>query len=480
MKVPAKILLSLLAGSVCFGQPQIISTVDQFAGQGHFREAARLIEHALSGTSSEHRQSLLFELDRLERIRKDYPLTEIELFVRLRGAVQGVTWREYQGWIREGRFDTQWIEGIRFFMVSSVSNLFFRHPELNPRRMPPRDRSSHSQAVLTSCQTITAAAASAANPFVLPKKFGIQMTVSVKPGVVPPGRTIRAWLPIPRHYPFQDSFRLLASSVPPKHVDDPESPIRSVYLEQTAIEDQPTIFSIEYEYQARAVRFALQPGKVNVCDPEDPRLKPFISEGPHVAFTAGMRELAGRIAGQESNPLVRARKYYEWIAENIRYSFATEYSTIRNLGEYCRTNGYGDCGQEALLFITLCRLSGIPARWQSGWSIFPGAQTIHDWAEIYLEPAGWIAVDPYMGIYAMQYAESLTPDQRRQVRDFYFGGLDQFRMIANSDHSRHLYPARNAMRSDDVDFQRGELEWDGHNVYFDQFSYDLSVDVLSP
>jgi hypothetical protein len=30
------------------------------------------------------------------------------------------------------------------------------------------------------------------------------------------------------------------------------------------------------------------------------------------------------------------------------------------------------------------------------------------------------------------------------------------------------------MRSDDVDFQRGELEWDNHNIYFDQYAWDLS------
>ena len=30
-----------------------------------------------------------------------------------------------------------------------------------------------------------------------------------------------------------------------------------------------------------------------------------------------------------------------------------------------------------------------------------------------------------------------------------------------------------SMRSDDVDFQRGELEWGDHNIYFDQYSWSL-------
>ena len=87
-------------------------------------------------------------------------------------------------------------------------------------------------------------------------------------------------------------------------------------------------------------------------------------------------------------------------------------------------------------------------------------------------------VDPYMGIWAMRYAKTLKPEQKREVRDFYFGGLDQYRMIANSDHSQMLNPPKHTMRSDDVDFQRGELECGDKNLYFNQFSYGLTLKEL--
>jgi hypothetical protein len=48
-------------------------------------------------------------------------------------------------------------------------------------------------------------------------------------------------------------------------------------------------------------------------------------------------------------------------------------------------------------------------------------------------------------------------------------------MIANSDHSQPLFPAKNSFRSDDVDFQRGEVEVAGRNVYFNQQTYDFRV-----
>ena len=34
------------------------------------------------------------------------------------------------------------------------------------------------------------------------------------------------------------------------------------------------------------------------------------------------------------------------------------------------------------------------------------------------------------------------------------------------------------MRSDDVDFQRGELEWGNQNIYFDQYSWSLTWDEI--
>ena len=48
---------------------------------------------------------------------------------------------------------------------------------------------------------------------------------------------------------------------------------------------------------------------------------------------------------------------------------------------------------------------------------------------------------------------------RAEIRDFYFGGLDQYRMSANSDHSQTLSPPKQTCDRMSVDFQRGELEW---------------------
>jgi transglutaminase-like putative cysteine protease len=473
----AAVCLCLLVSANCLAQQNVAGEASRLELQGQFKQAASLLTTALQNKAlpAAERKTMAFELDRLERIKKDFPNTKAELFAELQGAVKDLTAAEYDAWLAEGRFESREIDGTRYYANTSVSNLFFRYPELNARRIPPKDTTTLQKARLESVTAIRKAALAEKTSYVLPKRFHVTMTDIAKPTAAPAGEIIRAWLPIPRQYPFQKDFKLISSSPSMHRIDSQESPIRCVYLEQPAKKDASTQFKIEYEYTAHAVSFNIQPGDVRPCDPSDPMIKGFIGEAPHVVFTPEMRALSQRIVGDETNPCLKAKKCFDWIAENIKYSFALEYSTIRNISDYCRSKGYGDCGQEAMLFITLCRLNGIPARWQSGWNTFPGDKDIHDWTEIYLAPYGWMPADPYMGLWAMRYATTLTPEQRRQIRDFYFGGLDQYRIIANCDHAQTLTPPKQSMRSDNVDFQRGELECGDRNIYFDRYSYNLNL-----
>mgnify|MGYP003288345760 CR=1 FL=1 len=61
---------------------------------------------------------------------------------------------------------------------------------------------------------------------------------------------------------------------------------------------------------------------------------------------------------------------------------------------------------------------------------------------------------------------------------FYTHGMDAWRFIVNSDYSQPFYPAKIHPRSETVDFQRGEVEWRGENLYFGRWNYDLELEVL--
>ncbi len=478
--VKRTLLFTFLLGALAVparSQEDLRSLIDTLEQRGAFREATDLLTKRLASERSPAlRRTWQFEADRLRRIRLDYSTTRDRLWSQLQRSVRDVSREEFEQWIAEGRFDRRMIDGEEWFTYTSRSNLFWRYSDVSARRINPPNDTTFERLVWANARAITKTAAEQGRPYVLPKAFAIRMNVTVDPKDIPDGAVVRAWLPIPRAFPFQRGFRLTRSSSPAT-IDEETSPIRSAYLERTwdADTDSSLAFDIEYEYTHDGIRFPLDPALVEPTDPIDPAVRPYTLEGPHVVFSDTIRSLARSIAGEASDPLTKARAFYDWIAENIQYSYAREYSTIRNLSEYCLVNRYGDCGQEALLFITLCRVSGIPARWQSGWFTFPGGKTNHDWTEIYLRPWGWVPVDPYMGIFARQYLTTLGPEEQQEVQDFYFGGLDQYRISANSDHSQDLRPAKRTVRSDDVDFQRGELEYDGTNLYFDVMTYQVDV-----
>ena len=177
--------------------------------------------------------------------------------------------------------------------------------------------------------------------------------------------------------------------------------------------------------------------------------------------------MAAQLTEGETNPLLQARRIFRWVNDQFPWASAREYSTIDNIPEYVLDNRHGDCGQVTLLFLTLCRICGIPAHFQSGFMLHPGAWNLHDWGEIYFEGVGWIPVDQSFGIpiFARNEAETW----------FFLGGIDAWRMIVNNDYGQPLVPQKQYPRSETVDFQRGEVEWAGGNLYFNQWDYTMEI-----
>ena len=233
------------------------STLEQ---QGKFKEAAVILDQALRDPkrTDSDREKVRFEIDRLERIHKDFANNKTQMFDELKTAVKDLTRPEFDGWVKEGRFDHREIDGETRFMSSSVANLFFRYPALEPRRVPARSTAILEKSLLETCRQIRSAAIEQKTPYVLPKRLHVTMTVTAKPNAAPVGQNISAWLPIPREYPFQNQFQLISSSPSALKIASPESPIRSIYLEQPAKAKQQTEFKLVYDYTASGVRFRLR------------------------------------------------------------------------------------------------------------------------------------------------------------------------------------------------------------------------------
>jgi transglutaminase-like putative cysteine protease len=297
----------------------------------------------------------------------------------------------------------------------------------------------------------------------------LNYTIEVKPNVVPDGEIIRCWMPFPRQGNARQKNINLLKSVPEKAMGAPESDLQhSVYLERKAVKDQPTTFQIEFEVETSAQYFDLSPEMIKPYDTNSPVYKENTTErAPQIVFTPQIRQLAARILQGETNSLLKVQKIYNWINDSVRWASALEYSTFENIPAYVLKTHHGDCGMQTLLFMTLARSQGIPVKWQSGWMLHPREVNLHDWCEVYYEGIGWIPLDMSFGLQA-------SADEK--VRNFYRSGIDAYRLIVNDDFGRKLSPEKNFLRSEPYDFQRGELEWDGGNLYFDQWSWHMDVE----
>ncbi|MDR0830466.1 MAG: transglutaminase-like domain-containing protein [Prevotellaceae bacterium] len=301
-------------------------------------------------------------------------------------------------------------------------------------------------------------------------RFNFKLNVNAE---LKEGELLRVWLPFPRQdVDCQQNIKLLYAGAGlqpvPKtdYIISENSPHQSIYFEKIVKNGEKNEFEVEFEFETTSFHAV---GAGRALPLQNPTCKTawLQEQPPHIVFTENMRKISAQIIGNEQNNYLKAKKIFEYISQNFPWAVAREYSTIDNIPEYVLAHKFGDCGQVSLLFIALCRLNGIPARWQSGFMLHPNCENLHDWAEIFIEGVGWLPVDVSFGL--QNWTEN--PD----LKYFYFGNMDTFRLIVNNDISADFFPKKTFERSETVDFQRGEVETSTRNLYFDEWEYSFKL-----
>ena len=482
LRVVVSLLALLLAAPFAFGAngtggkavTPIIAQIDA----GHFKAADTAITGALAqpGLSADTRNALAFQRERMRRILLDFTLSADDVKARVRKQIPDLSDAEFAKWNAAGLFEHQVIDGRTLYFKRSPGNLFRLSPEAVARRAVQTPIGDGPMEALNDHQrAIYKTALAEHRSSVLPRRLRMTQTLTVDADAVPAGETVRAWIPYPRAVPGQQEDIRYVASVPAQHRIAPESAMqRTVYLEKPAVAGQKTVFSVTYELTVSAQYHAIDPGKVQ-AETITPELAPFVAErAPHIVFTDAMRKFSHDAVGDEKNPYRIAQKLFAAV-DRIPWAGAREYSTISNISDYALHAGHADCGQQTLLLMTLLRLNGIPTRWQSGMVYSDDGShysNIHDWGYLYLAPYGWVPMDVTTG--RLQPG----PGDDKSLEWFYLGGLDNYRIAFNDDFGRRFQPSKRHFRSDDVDSQRGEAEWRGGNIYFDQLGYDFDWQVL--
>ena len=462
----------LAPASTSAGTSTDVQAVTLLVDAGRFAEAGQAIDAALArpGIDTDAAAALRFQRERMRRILLDFTLTADQVQARVRERIPDLTDEEFAAWDAAGLFERMTIDGTTRYFNRSASNLFRLSEEALARRAnqtplsegPMDSPNAHHRAGVE-------AAAAGGTSSVLPHRVRVTQTLTVDADAVPAGETVRAWIPYPRAIPgLQEDIRLL-DTTPAHHQVAPESTLqRTVHLQRPAVAGTPTEFAVTYELTRYAVHHAIDPDGV-LPAPVTPQLAPHVAEQPpHVVFTDDLRAFSQRVVGEETNPYRIAQKLFAAVDE-IPWAGAREYSTITNISDYALHAGHADCGQQTLLLITLLRLNGIPARWQSGMVFSDGDyDNLHDWGLVYLAPHGWVPMDVTTGRF----------EEAPELEWFYLGGVDAYRIAFNDEWGTQFAPAKAHFRSETVDSQRGEVEWDGGNLYFDQWDYGFDAKVL--
>ncbi|WP_164276163.1 transglutaminase-like domain-containing protein [Stenotrophomonas sp. B1-1] len=443
---------------------QVIDAVDA----GHFAQARALIAQA-PGTAE-----LQFQDERMRRIRLDFSLDRDAAQAAVRRWIPDLTDEEFARWDQRGLIEHLDIDGTRWYFKRAPSNLFLLSDEARARRRAdaPLPAPGPNEVLNAHHQQVLAAAARTGNASVLPQRIAFTQSLTVKADAVPAGETVRAWIPYPREIAGQQEQLQWLGSTPANAQVAPASSLqRTAYMETKAVAGQPTRFEIRYALTIFARHTAIDPARVQAT-PADPALQPYLAEQvPHVQFTPALKLFSDQVLQGETRPHEVVRRLFAAV-DRIPWAGAREYSTLSNISDYALRAGHADCGQQTLLLIALLRMNGIPARWQSG-MVFSddgsGYNNLHDWGQVYLAPYGWLPMDVTTGALASDVPA---------LRDFYLGGQDGYRIAFNDDFGQPLVPAKQHYRSETVDSQRGEAEWAGGNLYFDQWSYDLQWQVL--
>ena len=455
--------------------PQITNeTIDKAIADGNFTSAEQMIK--LKIATEELTPGEVWDLDAkiqtMHRIRQDFTKDDTTVIAYIKNVIPDVTPEQIAHWESIGALECMMIDGVKKYFWAAPRNLFRINKEAQAHWDVNGRQSEEIDVFLADYipSVIKNTSKKEFENISKPKKFKINYTITVNPNEVPEGEMIRVWMPYPRETKRSSNVKLLSTTQKNYIIAPDEYAHKSIYMEAPAIRDSAMKFGYELELGIADNWFHFGPEDVKPYDTNSELYKKYTAErNKHVIFTPELKKLTDSLIAGETNPYNKARKIFDHISKTYPWASAREYATLDNIPSYVIKNNHGDCGQVGLTFITMARYAGIPAKWQSGWMLHPGEINLHDWAEAYFEGIGWVPVDVSFG---------LVPNENDDVYHFYLGGIDAYRYYVNEDYSGNFFPAKTHLRSETVDFQRGEVEWKGENLYFGRWKYKMNVEYL--
>ncbi|MBQ7801576.1 MAG: transglutaminase domain-containing protein [Oscillospiraceae bacterium] len=422
---------------------------------GDFEGAIRLIDRRLKeeNLSDALRHSLRVHREMILRLPEEFPYSRAEAIDIIRRQIPDFTEEEFDELVDSRRIRWIYVNGEMRIFNRFFSSLCKAYPGFAQRAgevLPGVESAVGGVHLLDHAMAVMKERGSMTN------RIRIRASMRIKDEHFTPGMFVRAHLPIPSACQQQRDIRI-EKVYPESGKPAPEdAPQRTVCWEEHMTENHEFVVEYSYLHTARYHDTSAMHAEPRQLDFD------IQEEAPHIVFTPYIRQLARELTAGMTDPLCKARAFYDFITLNMNYTFMPSYFVLDNIAEACARNYTGDCGVFALLFLTLCRCVGIPAQWQSGFAAEPGFCGGHDWVRFYVEPYGWLYADTSYGVSARRNGN----EERRR---FYFGNLDPYRMVANSAFAVNFTVSKEHWRADPYDNQVGEIETADRGLTYDEF-----------
>ena len=467
----ALVLSVILSCRGAFAQSEWQKKVVDLINANQFSDAtAQLV--SLRDLSPEEQIQKDWYIELMRRIRIEFRYSEAQIKEQLKEAGYDTSDEKMREWESKRYLEMRAIDGERRYFKHAVANLARLDPELRANRVVTEYDKQATAARIQGC--VDMIEASDGKGKLTHGRHNVFTCVATIPAnTIPAGELVKYWAPFPRTTcPRQQDVKLVSVDAD-RYEISPESDLqRTVYMEKTAEKDKDVVFKLVFETTSYAQYFSQEYLLENAkpYDENSEVYKTYTAEYlPHMIKTDAMKKWAQEIVGDETNPVKKVSLLFDKIDATYPWASSNEYGTMTCIPEYVIREGHGDCGMLTLLLISACRSVGVPAKWQSGWTMKnSGSCGMHDWGEIYYEGIGWVPID-------MSYGKMKSDDP--VVRDIYKSGLDQYRLVINDSIGRPLFIPKKYFRSEPVDLQAGEIETKDGNLYFNKWNFEMTVET---
>lgn len=446
------------------------SPVQQMKERGNLEEAEAYLQHLLETGEClpEERRRFRAELEILRRLPAEYPYTRAEALELVRRYVPNFSEADFDSLLMKGKIFWRYLDGeARFFgrffdSLCKTDSFFAEAAEKRGHRIPGSDR-----------RLLQESAEKMREQGELSVRITVRAELELEKAFFREGALVRAYLPLPRVTEEQGDIVLEEMSAGGQ-LGAESAAQRVVFWEERLGENHPFLLSYRFLHTERyrdvyglAERMQAEGRAEKQSENETTKYgaeKRTESGYDSALFppSAYLRSLAAALTEGVTEPLVKAKCFYDFITKQVRYSFMPSYFCLDRMAERCAMDRVGDCGIQALLFLSLCEAVGIPARWESGLKTEPKFIGAHDWVRFYTPSFGWRAAD-------LSYGGSAWKRGEERLHRFYFGNVDPWRMAANARILGETGFPEPEFRADPYDNQVGEMALDGRGLRYEEF-----------